>query len=59
MEKLNFVLNACRETGAVDIREKQFWEKQYQMYNNGIRNASMHDYTLVNLSKAKEKEDQK
>ncbi len=51
LDKLNFVLKACSTTKATTSREKEYWERQHAMYQNGIRNNEMHDFTLVELSK--------
>ncbi len=50
MSKLEFAIKACSDTGATSSREKAYWERQYNMYNSGVRNAEMHCYTLVKLS---------
>ena len=50
MSKLEFVIMACVAHRATTFREKSFWENQYDLFKSGVRNAEMHDFTLVTLS---------
>ena len=46
-DRLTFVIAACAIHGSV---ESVFWNRQFGMYQDGIRNAMMHDFTLGTLS---------